>query len=185
MMMVEFSLFKCTPSFHQLSRFLAIYSAFKKCLFWFSFTEAIYSAYENACFISALPVSILFKGTSLFANVVLGDCLFWSSEVACSDPQRLLVLVLGSRLFSGVAFTQKSLVQGGPRRSLKIVSHRQSSKSLPPCKCVFDCSNAVLGMAFTPPPLEKVRAFCTAETNFVLHSKQNKNKQNKDRQKWS
>jgi hypothetical protein len=38
---------------------------------------------------------------------------------------------------------------------------------------IFDSSNAVLGMAFTPPPLEKV-AFCTAETNFVLHSKQNK-----------
>ncbi len=40
----------------------------------------------------------------------------------------------------------------------------------------FDSSNAVLGMAFTPDPLEKVIAFCTAETNFVLHSKQNKNK---------
>jgi hypothetical protein len=34
-------------------------------------------------------------------------------------------------------------------------------------------------MAFTPhPTLEKVTAFCTAETNFVLHSKQNKNKDN-------
>jgi hypothetical protein len=41
---------------------------------------------------------------------------------------------------------------------------------------IFDSSNAVLGMAFTPPPLEKVIVFCTAETNFVLHSKQNKNK---------
>jgi hypothetical protein len=42
----------------------------------------------------------------------------------------------------------------------------------------FDSSNAVLGMAFTP-PLEKVIAFCTAETNFVLHSKQNKNKESR------
>jgi hypothetical protein len=43
---------------------------------------------------------------------------------------------------------------------------------------LFDSSNAVLGMAFmhTHTPLEKVIAFCTAETNFVLHSKQNKNK---------
>ena len=41
---------------------------------------------------------------------------------------------------------------------------------------VFDSSNAVLGMAFTLPPLEKVIAFCTAETNIVLNSKQNKNK---------
>jgi hypothetical protein len=41
-------------------------------------------------------------------------------------------------------------------------------------KLIFDSSNAVLGMAFTPPPLEKAIAFCTAETNFVLHSKQNK-----------
>ncbi len=42
---------------------------------------------------------------------------------------------------------------------------------------IFDSSNAVLGMAFThTPPLEKAIAFCTAETNFVLHSKQNKNK---------
>jgi hypothetical protein len=31
-------------------------------------------------------------------------------------------------------------------------------------------------MAFSPSPLEKVIAFCTAETNFVLQSKQNKNK---------
>jgi hypothetical protein len=44
---------------------------------------------------------------------------------------------------------------------------------------IFDSSNAVLGMAFTPPPLEKAIAFCTAETNFVLHSKQNKNKQSR------
>jgi hypothetical protein len=42
--------------------------------------------------------------------------------------------------------------------------------------CIFDSTNAVLGMAFTPPPLEKVIVFCTAKTNFVLHSKQNKNK---------
>jgi hypothetical protein len=42
---------------------------------------------------------------------------------------------------------------------------------------IFDSSNAVLGKAFTPPsPREKVIAFCTAEMNFVLHSKQNKNK---------
>jgi hypothetical protein len=50
---------------------------------------------------------------------------------------------------------------------------------------LFDSSNAVLGMAFTPPtphPLEKAIAFCTAEKNFVLHSKQNKNK---DRRKSS
>jgi hypothetical protein len=43
----------------------------------------------------------------------------------------------------------------------------------------FDSSNAVLGMAFTHTPLEKAIAFCTAETNFVLHSKQNKNKDRK------
>ncbi len=43
---------------------------------------------------------------------------------------------------------------------------------------IFESSNAVLVMAFTPPPLEKVIviAFCTAETNFVLHSKQKKTK---------
>ncbi len=41
---------------------------------------------------------------------------------------------------------------------------------------VIDSSNGVLGMSFTPPPLEKVIAFCTTEMNFVLHSKQNKNK---------
>ncbi len=45
-----------------------------------------------------------------------------------------------------------------------------------PHDALFDSSNAVLGMAFMPTPLEKVIAFCTAETNFVLHSKQNKNK---------
>ncbi len=45
---------------------------------------------------------------------------------------------------------------------------------------VFDSSNAVLGMAFTHTHThtqEKVIAFCTAETNFVLHNKQNKNKE--------
>ena len=35
---------------------------------------------------------------------------------------------------------------------------------------LFDSSNAVLGMAFTPPYLEKVIAFCIAETNLVLHN---------------
>jgi hypothetical protein len=51
---------------------------------------------------------------------------------------------------------------------------------------IFDSSYAVLGMAFMhPPPLEKVIAFCTAETNFVLqlHSKQNKNIDNKKKQR--
>ncbi len=48
---------------------------------------------------------------------------------------------------------------------------------MPDIFILFDSSNAVLGMAFTPPhPLEKVIAFCTAEMNFVLDSKQNKNK---------
>ena len=54
---------------------------------------------------------------------------------------------------------------------------------------LFDSSNAVLGIAFTPPPLEKVIAFCTAETNFVLHNKQNKvviiSKQKQSRPKTS
>ncbi len=43
-----------------------------------------------------------------------------------------------------------------------------------PIACL--CKPAEMFLAFTPPPLEKVIVFCTAETNFVLHSKQNKNK---------
>ncbi len=50
---------------------------------------------------------------------------------------------------------------------------------------IFDSSNAVLGMAFTPLPLEKVIAFCTAEMKIVLQSKQNKNKDSRIRLKTS
>jgi hypothetical protein len=51
---------------------------------------------------------------------------------------------------------------------------------------IFDSSNAVLGMAFTPPPpLEKVIAFCTAKTKFVLHANKTKTKLAESRLKTS